>query len=211
MSFSETSQVVTGFRYSHPRHQTKPKAVIALLDEWLQDESGYDEETWPELKGPRPRSVIGEEALRCLESSCSIPGRSAWFLIPDRIETSSSGSGTSCNPGAEILVPEIADYEVRRELLRARKTKGIKRLDELKRTMGYVPITTEAMLKAAEFWAIARRRGRPTAKDEALDGDVNPRRAGCHTGRRLDELVIATTNVKHLSRFASAEIWSDIQ
>src|SRR5271157_141182 len=36
--------------------------------------------------------------------------------------------------GAEILVPEIADYEVRCELLRAKKTKGIKRLDDLTRT-----------------------------------------------------------------------------
>jgi hypothetical protein len=58
--------------------------------------------------------------------------------------------------GAEVLVPEIADYEVRRELLRANKGKGIKRLDELKKTMGYVPITTEAMLKATDFWAVAR-------------------------------------------------------
>jgi hypothetical protein len=24
--------------------------VIRLLDSWLADESGYDEETWPELK-----------------------------------------------------------------------------------------------------------------------------------------------------------------
>lgn len=24
--------------------------AIALLDEWMADESGYDEETWPELK-----------------------------------------------------------------------------------------------------------------------------------------------------------------
>ena len=28
----------------------KNEAVIRLLDEWLADESGYDEETWPELK-----------------------------------------------------------------------------------------------------------------------------------------------------------------
>ena len=33
---------------------------------------------------------------------------------------------------SEIYIPEIANYEVRRELLRAGKTKGIKRLDELK-------------------------------------------------------------------------------
>ena len=30
-----------------------------------------------------------------------------------------------------VILPEIADYEVRRELLRANKIKGIKRLDEL--------------------------------------------------------------------------------
>ena len=30
-----------------------------------------------------------------------------------------------------VILPEIADYEVRRELLRTNKIKGIKRLDEL--------------------------------------------------------------------------------
>ena len=28
----------------------KTPSAIALLDEWLQDESGYDEQAWPELK-----------------------------------------------------------------------------------------------------------------------------------------------------------------
>jgi predicted nucleic acid-binding protein len=74
--------------------------------------------------------------------------------------------------GIEVLVPEIADYEVRRELLRAGRTKGVERLTELRRTLGFVPITSEAMLRAAEFWAEARRRGRPTASDSSLDGDV---------------------------------------
>jgi hypothetical protein len=32
-----------------------------------------------------------------------------------------------------VLVPEIADYEVRRELLRANKVRGIARLDALKK------------------------------------------------------------------------------
>jgi hypothetical protein len=35
---------------------------------------------------------------------------------------------TSAN---RIIIPEIADYEVRRELLRANKKKGIARLDDL--------------------------------------------------------------------------------
>lgn len=58
--------------------------------------------------------------------------------------------------GYRVLVPEIADYEVRRELLRANKVKGIQRLDSLKAAIGYLPLTTEVMLKAAEFWAQAR-------------------------------------------------------
>ncbi len=62
--------------------------------------------------------------------------------------------------GDEIVIPEIADYEVRRELLRAGKQKGVERLDELKASLTYVPITTDAMLEAAKFWADARRRGR---------------------------------------------------
>ena len=109
--------------------------------------------------------------------------------------------------GAEILVPEITDYEVRRELLRAKKSKGIKRLEDLKRTMGYVPITTEAMLKAAEFWATDRRRRRPTANDEALDGDAILAGQAVTLDTGGDRACHRhTTNVKHLSRFASAEI-----
>jgi hypothetical protein len=61
--------------------------------------------------------------------------------------------------GVDVLIPEIADYEVRRELLRAGKKKGVERLDELKGMLGFVPITSAAMLQAAAFWADARRRG----------------------------------------------------
>lgn len=35
------------------------------------------------------------------------------------------------NSGSRVIIPEIADYEVRRELLRANKIKGIARLDDL--------------------------------------------------------------------------------
>ena len=55
----KTSQV----HDSCPRHQTRPEAVIALLDEWLQDESGYDEETWPELKEALDRDRLSERKL----------------------------------------------------------------------------------------------------------------------------------------------------
>src|SRR2546430_2658113 len=71
-----------------------------------------------------------------------------------------------------IIVPEIADYEVRRELLRADKTKGLQRLDTVIATLEYLAITTEAMRKAAGLWAEARKQGKQTAGDAALDGDM---------------------------------------
>lgn len=64
--------------------------------------------------------------------------------------------------GNVIVIPEIADYEVRRELLRADKTSGIQRLDLIKSTFAYMPITTAVMLRAAQFWAQARKTGKPT-------------------------------------------------
>jgi len=74
--------------------------------------------------------------------------------------------------GVEVLIPEVADFEVRRELLRTGRGRGIERLDLLKASLGFVPITSDAMLRAAAFWADARRRGRPTASDQSLDADA---------------------------------------
>jgi predicted nucleic acid-binding protein len=112
--------------------------------------------------------------------------------------------------GAWIAIPEIADYEVRRELLRATKTKGLARLDALKANAVYIPITTETMLKAAEFWAAARKQGKPTADDKALDGDVILAAQAFLLSEGGYETVIATTNVKHLSLFVDARIWSKV-
>ena len=64
---------------------------------------------------------------------------------------------------ATIIMSEVADYEVRRELLRAERNVGIQRLNQLKTVLQYLPITTSVMLLAAQLWAEARRRVRPTA------------------------------------------------
>jgi predicted nucleic acid-binding protein len=112
--------------------------------------------------------------------------------------------------GTIVRVPEIADYEVRRELLRADKTKSIQRLDALKSLIGYIPITTEVMLKAAEFWAQARMSGRPTADHKALDADVILAAQAFVTRQDGDDVVVATTNVGHLSLFVSAKMWNEI-
>ena len=119
-------------------------------------------------------------------------------------------TGSRAYNGVEVVIPEIADYEVRRELLRAGKERGLGRLDALKDMVGYAPITTPAMLKAAEFWAVARNMGRQSAGDASLDADmILVAQAGALV-RTGDETVIATTNIRHLALFAPARIWRDI-
>jgi hypothetical protein len=112
--------------------------------------------------------------------------------------------------GLGIVVPEIADHEVRRELLRAGKVADIRQLDRLKATVGYTPLTTETMLQAAAFWAEARRRGRPTTDPHALDGDVILAAQAAMIERGGDQPVIATTNLGHFSLFADARLWEDL-
>jgi len=104
-----------------------------------------------------------------------------------------------------VMIPEIADYEVRRSLLLAGLTKSIIRLNQLKQTLIYQPLSTEVMLKAAELWAEARRVGKPTADPHALDGDVILAAQALQV-----DAIIATENVGHLSHFVEAKHWKEI-
>ena len=110
--------------------------------------------------------------------------------------------------GVRVAIPEIADYELRRELIRANKKKGLIKLDALTEVLEYLPITTLAMRQAAIYWAMARQQGKPTAKDNTIDGDMilaaQVHALGDPTA------VIATTNVGHLGRFTSASCWHEI-
>ena len=110
--------------------------------------------------------------------------------------------------GETIVIPEIVDYELRRELIRAGKASGLRVLDELETLASYLPITTRAMRRAAELWAIARQTGQPTAGDRTIDADMILI-AHVETSRDTD-VVVATTNVGHLSRFVDAILWNEI-
>jgi predicted nucleic acid-binding protein len=112
--------------------------------------------------------------------------------------------------GVAVRIPEIADYEVRRELIRANRQIGVQRLDALKTAIGYVPITTPVMLKAAEFWATARNQGFPTADDVSLDADVILAAQAAVLEAEDDDVVIVTTNVGHLAHFADARKWNHV-
>jgi hypothetical protein len=58
-----------------------------------------------------------------------------------------------------VIVPGIADYELRRELIRAGKTSDLRRLDAVRSGFEFDPITQAALDKAAELWATVPNTG----------------------------------------------------
>jgi predicted nucleic acid-binding protein len=109
--------------------------------------------------------------------------------------------------GRRVIVPEIADYEVRRELIRLSSRVALSNLDQLALRLEYLPLTTAAMRLAAELWAQARSTGQPTAPDSALDADVI---LAAQALSLKTPVVVATANPAHLNRFVPAELWSNI-
>ncbi|MDJ0679968.1 MAG: type II toxin-antitoxin system VapC family toxin [Xenococcaceae cyanobacterium MO_167.B52] len=119
--------------------------------------------------------------------------------------------------GIYVVSSYICDYEVRRSLilesLRKSNIDSIKELDDLRNYIAFLPLTDEVMKEAASIWAEARIQGMPTADEKSLDADV----IICAQYKLLEKeypgryIVIATTNVNHLSRFAEAKEWNDIQ
>lgn len=107
--------------------------------------------------------------------------------------------------GATVYIPEIADYEVRRELLRAGKQKSVRRLDALQHTLTYLPLDTAMVRRAAELWAVARRQGTPTADPKEIDADVILAAQAERVGA-----TVATENVGHLARFVDSKHWRSI-
>lgn len=105
----------------------------------------------------------------------------------------------------ELLLPEIADYELRRELLRIGSQRGLRRLDELTRELRYVPVTTATWREAARLWAHLRNAGKATAGVERLDADVLLAALALAEGAH-----VVTSNVRHISLLVPAYDWSDV-
>lgn len=105
----------------------------------------------------------------------------------------------------EVLVSEVCDYELRRELLRLGARRSLSHLDELSRELGYLPVTTATWRSAARLWALARRVGRPASSPDSLDGDVL-----LAAQARSEDATIVTMNARHFELFAAAVDWRDI-
>jgi predicted nucleic acid-binding protein len=114
-------------------------------------------------------------------------------------------------PRAAVFLPEIADYETRRELIRLvakgqSDHKSIDRLDFLGTTLQYVPLTTAHIRAAAQLWADARNAGHPSASRDAFDGDVILA-AQAFAARAT----VVTSNRKHLSKYGLVtKDWNEV-
>ena len=78
----------------------------------------------------------------------------------------------------------------------------LRRLDEFCQTLEFLYLTQTALFRAAELWAHARKKGRQTASDLALDADM----ILCAQTQLLKDpaAIIVTTNLRHLTRFTPA-------
>lgn len=102
----------------------------------------------------------------------------------------------------EILISEVADYELRRELLRIGSHHSLARLDELTRELSYIPMATSTWRAAAKLWATLRRGGIVTAAPTALDGDVLIAAQAIAEGA-----TVVTPNVRHFEPIVPALTW----
>jgi len=115
--------------------------------------------------------------------------------------------------GSKIVIPEITDYEVRRNLLCERFSASLARLDDLSKSLcTYLPITTPSIRQAAELWAQARRGGDRTSGEQSIDGDVILAAQTLTYCSNADDWWVATSNEKHLSRYLGdrARSWRQI-
>src|SRR5439155_5811608 len=108
--------------------------------------------------------------------------------------------------GASIVIPEISDYELRRNLVLEGFGDSVHRLNELEGAVRYLPLDTKTMRLAADLWARARSERMPTARSAALDGDV----ILAAQAMQVHQAVVVTENVSHLIRFVPAKSWRDI-
>ena len=133
------------------------------------------------------------------KTSSEVVGITTWIKI-------------AASSGIRVVVPAVVYYELRRELLRANKIIGIQRLDAFVNAGSgqYLPLQDQALRLAAELWAQSRREGRPTAPPTSLDIDVILAAQALTCGLPTSEIVIATSNRRHLSQFIDARPWTDI-
>lgn len=118
--------------------------------------------------------------------------------------------------GDRIIIPAIARYELRRELIRSQQTASLQRLEIflVAAPDRYIPMTEDAIDLAAQLWATARQNRVTTAPPLALDADVifvaQVRLWAAGAGIAETAVYAATTNVRHIGYFLNAAHWTNL-
>lgn len=122
--------------------------------------------------------------------------------------------------GVRIVTSDLCHYEVMRGLISssirsAEAAPGIKSLELLKADgfLEFIPVSTEALDLAANLWARAFTSGQTTRDEKDIDIDII---ISAQYQILRDEfpgqrVIMATTNLKHLSIFCDAANWRDIK
>src|SRR5262245_45949315 len=114
--------------------------------------------------------------------------------------------------GADVLMPAVVDYEVRRKLHHLGATAKLRNLDALRKRYDYLDISAAAWDHAAALWGALRRQGAPTASPDDLDVDCIVAGLALTLGQPCDTVTIATSNISHFGRFPGihARVWTAI-
>ena len=114
--------------------------------------------------------------------------------------------------GVEVVVPEVADYEVRRELTRINAVGSLRRLDDLVTLGGlsYQPARAPLGAKPHSFGPMPASLASQPHRPDALDADVILAACAATIGHPGDQVLVATQNVGHLARYCDARLWTTI-
>lgn len=118
--------------------------------------------------------------------------------------------------GHRLIVPAIADFELRRELERMGSVRSIMALDAFNAAVPdrYLPLTDYALKRAAKIWGQARNKGALPGDPKELNGDIlitaQTLEYQAVNGLADSDIVIASVNVAHLALFVSADLWQNI-
>ena len=108
-----------------------------------------------------------------------------------------------------LRVPEICDYEIRRNLILENLDKSIRKLNKFRKTDRLIFFNSDTMMIASEIWAEIRKQGNPTENKDNLDGDVILAAQACQLKRYYELVIVLTTNAKDLAKFnyLNLKIW----
>lgn len=115
-----------------------------------------------------------------------------------------------------LRIPEIIDYETRRELIlqglkgNIESYKSISNLTKYRQTNRLIPLEPSITLTdACELWADLRFNSQPTADRKNIDVDVILVTQALSMKKDFDEIIIVTGNLSDLRRFShlGIKIW----